>query len=305
MRQPVSFKVNERRVEAISDILSSVQARNFLDLIESSDIQFKVTGRIVNMLGDEVKTAVLIVGTALISYQLSAKGEVHWRYFEGVVEHHKDKGPKEILLTFLDKSPSTNRMRGVKRRRIERFFLRFVPLFEEEFSSYTVNLEEFREDLAKAMKSYPNAKTIVFATKMFYYVLKALGLNVNIPPSIPIPVDHRVCLVTLTSGIVESSSYTAGFSRLANSLRSKHAESVRRVWNRISSLSSTPSLKIDSLLWILGGVFEDSNFNFRKTITLVEKLVNRKLSRAEKDIIREFMQKAIEVGRERGTAYRS
>ena len=92
---------------------------------------------------------------------------------------------------------------------------------------------KFRNDLVKVMRAKEDAKTIVFAVKMFGYASRIVFREfVPYPMEIPIPKDFRI------------ENYTRRFT----------SEDPVKFWERISKEVGIPPLHIDSILWpVLGG----------------------------------------------------
>lgn len=69
-------------------------------------------------------------------------------------------------------------------------------------SNYLGDLVSLWRLLSKVTNTRGDEKTIVFAVKMAYYVGRACGLDVSAPMEIPIPVDYRVTVITICSGLM-------------------------------------------------------------------------------------------------------
>ena len=180
------------------------------------------------------------------------------------------------------------RFKVVRERRVRRYLTFFVPRFLEKFEAYASDLRSFWADLARAVGAKPRAKTVVFAVKMLYYSLRAAGFKVRgLPYEIPIPVDFRVSLMTLTSGLIADGA--ADFRSEARLLRERGAELVRRGWGLVSELSSVPALNMDVVLWLVGGAVDRSNFSRKKVYLELEKVVGRTLEEREKRLVEKLI----------------
>ncbi|RLE66933.1 MAG: hypothetical protein DRJ47_01150 [Thermoprotei archaeon] len=283
------FWRDRERILEVSKSLSTPRIKLFLGQLEKHDPQYHVVTNILKKIEDPFRAFTLIIAVSLVSYQLSTKGEEHWNYLETFVSKHKELSPREISLLFLEKSPSMRRLKTVKEARLQRFFKLFAPVFQEKFQRYVEDLNLFRRDLAHLLNTDPDSKTIVFSVKMFHYALEASGLKHTLPFKIPLPADHRVCLISLTSGIIKTFDYISGFSRLANILLSRKSGEVKKAWSEVSEKTGIPPLLLDTLLWITGGFAEKVHFNLERTIEKLEKLINRRLTTPEKNVIKELL----------------
>jgi len=93
---------------------------------------------------------------------------------------------------------------------------------------YYSNMVELQRDLAQVLGTRRNAKTVVFAVKMFGYAMRiATGEFRTYPMEIPIPVDSRIEKLTKRFGDVKPISF----------------------WNSVARSANVPPLHIDSILW--------------------------------------------------------
>jgi len=153
----------------------------------------------------------LIIANALICYQLSWKWEDYWEEFwehllitlppsvslQGTpLEKGRFVTQKQFILdffeNFLPNSKNNKRFVKVKLKRIEKllpFFENFI--WREEY--YYENMTVLRDDLAKIMKQKYDAKTIVFAVKMFsYWARSCFDRVIYFPENISVPIDSRL-----------------------------------------------------------------------------------------------------------------
>ena len=274
-------RVAEERGAAISSALA--ECGGLLEALEERDVQYSVAERAVESLGLR-EASVLLVGVALVSYMLRKRGEDHWLSLAERCE--EGGGARSLLKSFVEESDSLSLGRGARLRRIGLYLERFAPLLEERFLEYSRDLEAFRRDLARRLGAGRDSKTVVFATKMFYYALKAGGLGAALPATIPIPADYRVCLVSLTSGLVE---YGRGaWRKRARELRSKYPEVVSEAWGLVCSGARIPPLKLDVLLWIFGGILDRSGMDLASAIAGLEGVLGRGLEEGERRLVAEL-----------------
>ncbi|RLF05529.1 MAG: hypothetical protein DRK00_04185 [Thermoprotei archaeon] len=244
----MEYAINRRTVEEVAAYLRRRDVRRLVDMAERADPQMSAILEILARYDRLEDSAFYVLGVAVVSYMLTTRGEEHWR----LAASHSSGEPLSDLRGFVASSPSLRLGRRARLARIERL-VSFHPRFLEEFDSYLIDLEALRRDLARVLKADPDSKTIVFATKMFYYTAKAAGLSVQVPFSIPVPVDRRLCLLSLASGVV-----TGGIADLreARRLLSKAPHLVREAWSAAGRRGGVPPLRLDALLWLLGGCYE-------------------------------------------------
>ncbi len=171
----------------------------------------------------------LVVANALVSYQLSGKGEEWWWEFAHWFSENPAVDFSGAYGAFLPKSRTNRRLVDAKVKRLSRAerFLRSMDL-----GKYYEDMVALQRDLAKTLGTNRNAKTIVFAVKMFGYAMRiATGGFRPYPFEIPIPTDSRIKRITEKLG----------------------GENPTEFWNGVARASGVPPLHIDSILWpVLG-----------------------------------------------------
>lgn len=281
-------RIVEERMGPIAEALRN--SVDFIDLLEEKDFQYAAVVEILSSLNDLKKASFLVAGLASVSYMLTTKGEKHWLAFSSYVAKNKKLSLGQILTGFVEEGRSLARFRSSRLKRINKW-IRALPEFEARFGEFAEDLNEFRRFVARILNAGTEDKTVVFSVKMFYYTLKAAGLNVSIPLEIPVPVDRRVALISLTSGLVEHSRGLAAI----NELRNRYPRLVREAWNRVGRLAQVPPLRVDALLWIIGGFLEKSKFKYGLTVRLAEDWLGVKLSAKWRDLIRELSYRVVET----------
>lgn len=193
----------------------------------------------------------LIIANALICYQLSWKWEDYreefWKYFS---ENFCDK--KNFISEFkkfFRQTKNNKRFIDTKIWRIEKlensdFFEKFFDKknkWEKNLNKknswpkfFYKNMEILRDNLAKIMNQKKDAKTIVFAVKMFWYWARNIFDFEKYPEEIKIPID----------------------SRLEN-LFEKYWEKYLKLWKNskifyeeLSKKLNIPELHLDAILWV-------------------------------------------------------
>jgi DNA-(apurinic or apyrimidinic site) lyase len=243
------YRINRSKVATAASFLADAEVRQLLDAAEAADPQMRAIEEIAKRYGRFSAAAFYALGVAAISYQLSAKGEVHWR----LAASYAREDPLADLRRFASSSPSLRFARSARLSRVEKL-ARLWPPFEARLGEYSRDLELLRREIASALSADADSKTVVFAVKMFYYTAKAFGIRVEVPPRIPLPVDRRVCLISLASGVVEDGPPTLENARR---LLSEAPRLVATAWSEACEPSGVPPLRLDALLWLLGGCYEE------------------------------------------------
>ncbi|MEM1509439.1 MAG: N-glycosylase/DNA lyase [Thermofilaceae archaeon] len=242
------YVIDHATVKKLALYFKDPGTQQLIDVAEEVDPQAQMVESILEKYGAFEKAALYITGIAAISYMLSVKGEEHWM----IAAQQASSDPAVDLLKFASFSPSVNFNRGARLKRIERL-LGYEHFFYSRISQYLADLNMLRSDLASILKADKDAKTVVFAVKMFYYSARKAGINVKVPLEIPLPVDRRICLISLLSGIIKGGAPTL---RDARTLLMNASGLVRQAWDTVGRESGIPPLRIDALLWLLGGCYE-------------------------------------------------
>ncbi len=219
----------------LKSILSKLGIECARVIEEKVDLQFDALENLYENLSSRELFIKLVMANALISYQLSGRGEDWWwefsRYFSS---NPPGASLTEAYSRFLPRSRTNRRLVAQKVSRLGRFepFLDSLSLHELK-GYYFGGMGRLRDEISQMLNSKRNAKTIVFAVKMFGYAGRiAFGEFVPYPMEIEIPEDSRI------------SSYTKRFTN----------ETPARFWSRIGRETGIPPLHIDSILWpLLGG----------------------------------------------------
>lgn len=135
----------------------------------------------------------LIIANSIVCYQLSGKWENYWEEFSLYVSEEKNTWSDVIkfLTKFLKTCKNNKRFTETKIQRLEKL----RPFLEEFYGKekyFYENMLELRDMLAKTMKQKKDAKTIVFAVKMFSYGARNVFDFEYFPKEIAIPIDSRL-----------------------------------------------------------------------------------------------------------------
>jgi len=191
---------------------------------ENIDEQFKAI-KFLSENVDEEEFPKLVVANALISYQLTGRGEDWWWEFARFFAKHR--GP--LVHTFTEFLSTCRTNRRLLPQKIAR--LRRIEAFLETFDSFKAykDMVSFRDELAHHLNTQKDAKTVVFAVKMLGYTMRIYRGFRPYPMEISIPLDARIRKISKS----------------------------RAFWTELARKSGVPPLHIDSILWpLLGGNVE-------------------------------------------------
>ena len=192
---------------------------------EHIDPQFQALLHLYENTKDKERFAPLVIANALVSYQLSGRGEDWWWEFARYFSENLVADFAGAYKVFLPQSRTNRRLVDVKVRRLRRAEAFLQNMRPEE---YYGNMIALQTDLARILGTKKNAKTIVFAVKMFGYAMRiATGEFRPYPMEIPIPVDSRIRKLT---------------ERLDK-------DNPARFWQDVAEQTGVPPLHIDSILW--------------------------------------------------------
>jgi DNA-(apurinic or apyrimidinic site) lyase len=209
-------------VEELIEALKSFTPED-VEEIERADRQFKALLELYKKLKNPEEFLKLTVINALLSYQLQMKGENYWEAFAGYFFGGKgiDDFP-DFLSKFNRRFLSAKLKRFSKVRRcVEELFSRFSL---EELGGDLTILVDF---LSKCLGQKRDAKTVVFAAKMFAYGYKvAFDRYPEGLWDIEIPLDSRLKKVLPST----------------------------EEWRMVAEEAGIPPLRLDALIWVpMGG----------------------------------------------------
>lgn len=183
----------------------------------------------------------LIIQNALISYQLSWTGENRWQEFwELSIKYFENKCFKENKkrwYNILEDCRYNCRLANMKMKRIDKIdILRQWLDNIDILSNYYNNMFSFNNYIAQTLNQKTNAKTIVFATKMFAYACRIVFKKfVSYPYNVQIPIDSRLTKIYLKE------TWNINFKKTE----------ISEFFNDLSIKSKIPPLHLDSILWII------------------------------------------------------
>ncbi len=247
--------VDHSRVTSVGEAFRELGLDGVM-MFEELDKQLEVAREIAQACGD--LTPLLLAVNASVSYMLMYKGETHWSLFSGFVRRKCPRSFRDAVETVKEFTVTHNkRYLRAKLSRLEKL-KGCVDLWGSILKS---DLRSFWNNLATCLEARKDSKTVVFAVKMCYYGLMAMGKRVELPPEAPIPVDRRISLITAASGMVHQSQ--GQFSEeLHTNVKAvgeelmKKPRIVQRVWSNVSLISGIPQLHLDAPAWVIGAYVE-------------------------------------------------
>jgi len=208
----------------------------------------------------------LILQNALISFQLSWKGEDYHEEFCFEVRREFRRGQKrekglerknlvwawngldlgkskiqnkminfyKFFEYFLKNCKNNRRFVDMKLKRIEKS-LDFYDKFSQNIEFYYKNMDKLAEDLAKIMNQKKDAKTIVFAVKLFSYWARNIFWYVEkFPENLMIPIDSRL------ENLYKKSTWKEKFTK----------KEIKQFYIDLSKQLNIPLLHLDAILWV-------------------------------------------------------
>lgn len=162
---------------------------------ENNDFQFLSLKKLHTNIENKEIYLFLVMANALVTYQLSWKWEAYWEEFSSYFSNIRNLSKENIiaeLQNFIKNSKNNKRLVDVKMQRLEKLH-KFINIFQNKQDFYYESMEILRDDLALLMNQARDAKTIVFAVKMFSYAARNYtGKFISFPYEIEIPIDSRL-----------------------------------------------------------------------------------------------------------------
>ncbi|MBA2862358.1 N-glycosylase/DNA lyase [Methanococcus maripaludis] len=234
---------NLEKINELVEIFGHFDVEFAKNMEEKMDTQYLVLQNLKYSMDNDEMFIKLVILNSIVSYQLCTTGELWWGEFSEYWSKNEVNNDNlgEKYINFLKNSKGNRRLLNVKIKRIEKVipFLETINLLD--FKNYYVTMEELLEKLSKCLNSKKNAKTIVFALKMFGYSSRIVFNEfIPYPMEIEIPKDSRI------------EKYTLKFTD----------KDPIKFWNNISKITKIPPLHIDSIIWpVLGKKFDFESCN--------------------------------------------
>ncbi|ABL78226.1 N-glycosylase/DNA lyase [Thermofilum pendens] len=247
---------DEKRASELGEIFRG-SIRELSLLFVERDPQFLAVRKILEKAGFP-EGGFYVAGVALVSYMLSKRGEDHWLEAAELFD-----GTPGALYRFVEEAESLRRFREHRVKRIKRYVASREKVLSL-LSEVPVNLERFASTVARIVGANPEDKTVVFASKMLLYACIAANKEYTGGERLPIPVDYRVSLVTLTSGIAKGWSCLDDLRAHASNLRAKHKEEVKAAWSLVGRQAEIPPILLDAPVWLVGGCIDRGDFEVKR-----------------------------------------
>ncbi len=209
--------------------------------IEKTDRQFLALEKLYkNKILDDKNYLFLIIVNALICYQLSWKWEDYWEEFGKILENKEFNNFSEIYIffeKFIPESKNNRRFIDTKLKRVkktESFYLDFIS--KPDF--YYKNMDLLALELSKTMKQKIDAKTIVFAVKMFSYWARNIYNFEYFPEDLMIPIDSRL------ENLYKKDAPLTPFEGVIKN------KEIKNFYIELSKKLKIPLLHLDAILWV-------------------------------------------------------
>ncbi|MCC6005047.1 MAG: N-glycosylase/DNA lyase [Thermofilum sp.] len=275
------------RIRELSSSLRQL-GKEFYELFIYRDPQYEAVKEILSRMGF-LNGSLYIVGVAVVSYVLASKGEDHWK----MAADYASGNYESSIMSFVSNSASLRKFRNARLKRIEKY-LNGKERILRVLKSSEIDLAEFNEKLAEILDADVNDKTVLFASKMLLYASRASGMKALNFEKLSIPVDYRVSLVSITSGIAKGWGCNENLRSLADALRSKYKNEVQEAWGRVGRLSGIPPLLLDTPIWLVGGCIDKMDFVPQRIETCIQE--NLSPSPRALSILKEFWHELEKCG---------
>ncbi len=197
----------------------------------------------------------LILANSIICYQLSWKWEDYWEEFSNYfvdffnlskINNLNSDSITLFLSNFIKQSKNNRRFINIKINRLKKM-KPFLENFLWNTEYYYDNMETLRDEIVKTMNQKKDAKTIVFAIKMFSYWSRNVFDKLNyFPEKISIPIDSR--LINL---FVKYWNNNMNYESIDTSFKKNiFTKDIKRFYFDLAKKIGIPELHLDALVWI-------------------------------------------------------
>lgn len=196
LQDAINFEQNDRQFLALKKLWENIRSRSIL-LSKKEGIKeslshwegFRESLKIYFYLS-------LILWNSIVCYQLSGKWEDYWEEFweyfsDKFIENFLPADLIDLLANFLRVCKKNRRFTEAKITRLQKF-LPFLEEFLGQEKYFYENMTKLQEKIAKTMKQKKDAKTVVFAVKMFSYWARNIFDFIEFPNDLLIPIDSRL-----------------------------------------------------------------------------------------------------------------
>jgi len=230
-----------------------------IEKLVENDPQYVAVKKLIENLGCSV-SSLLVIGNSIVSYMLNIRGEDYWLAFsQYICSRERFQSILDLLNTHINflKNTRYNVFNiNAKIKRLHRFYKSILAkkLYKNP-TIYCEDLSLLNRELALILKGKEYMKTIVFATKMYYYLCRICGVEVNVKGGLPIPVDRRNAFLSLTSCMIRDCRDT--LRKCIEDLLSVNSGLVIEAWNIVCRESKIPCLVLDTFTWLVTGIYRD------------------------------------------------
>ena len=248
-------------ISILKTILKELGRESAKTIEENVDLQYHYLENLQKTLNNDELFLKLVIINAIVSYQLSTTGENWWKEFSEYNWDNVSKNKNDLFeeyILFLSNSKGNKRLNNIKIKRINKIKPFLDDLSIADLENYYLNMNLFRDSIAKQLNTKKESKTVVFAVKMFGYASRMVFKKfIPYPYEIEIPKDSRI------------EKYTKRFTD----------DNVIKFWNNISKETGIPPLHIDSILWSALGNSADVKIRLKllknnKIYEMINKLIN-------------------------------
>lgn len=212
----------------MNELLEKIWNKTINDAInlEKKDFQYISLEKLYKNIKNKDIFLNLIITNSIICYQLSWKWEDYWEEFNNYFSKNEIKKEDIIkeMITFISNSKNNKRLLQIKIKRLQK-------LNDFILQNNSKKPLEILEKLKKTLNQKSNAKTIVFAIKMWNYWYSIMNSQNNILPfEIEIPIDSRL-------------------TNIYNKYNTDNL-SINDFYNKLSQKLQIPPLHLDAILWV-------------------------------------------------------
>lgn len=198
--------------------------------IQKKDFQYQSLEFLNNNFKDD-KIYDLVLANSIICYQLSSTWEAYWEEFWNYFSKNKPTNTISDLKIFIKNSKWNKRFVDTKSKRLDKLE-KFLDIFTKNKDYYLNNLVILRDELAKVMNQKTDAKTIVFAIKMIWYIINIRKKNDFVfPYEISIPIDSRL-------------------TNLYEKFNDNPNLEIKEFYKKISEITNISPLNLDAIVWV-------------------------------------------------------
>lgn len=188
--------------------------------IEKHDLQYQSLAWLWKNLKDIEIFTKLIIFNALLSYQLSTSWEKYREKFSNFCKNTENYEIKEKIKKFIEKY--NKRLLQMRLKRLEKISPFIEKIDRKSIEIWSKDQHKLLEELSFITKQKKDAKTIVFALKIFVWWMRISWKNIEFASDIFIPIDSRIWKIS------ENKDF----------------------WTEISIQTKMPLLLIDNLLYL-------------------------------------------------------